>query len=165
MAQEIERKFLLTSDEWRTLVHKKLSIRQGYLCNNQHTSVRIRIQDQAANINIKSMTIGLSRAEYEYSIPVAEAQEMLDTLCDVSNQLHKDRYLLHYAGKLWEIDVFHGENEGLVVAEVELESESEVIDLPTWVGREVSTIKRYYNMCLCSNPYSKWTSLEKKSEE
>ncbi len=163
MAQEIERKFLVVSDDWRAMSHKKITMRQGYLCNNKHASVRIRIEDQSANINIKSMTIGISRAEYEYSIPVEEATRMLDTLCGTATQVHKERYLVKHAEKLWEVDVFLGENKGLVVAEVELEDVDEHIDLPSWVGQEVSTIERYYNMRLSYYPFSQWSKQEKST--
>ena len=122
--------------------------------------MRIRIEDQQANINIKSMTVGISRAEYEYSIPVDEATELLDSLC-AKPQIKKVRYLVKFANKLWEIDVFEGDNEGLVVAEVELESEDEVFDLPEWIGKEVSAYERYYNMRLTTYPHSQWTDKEK----
>lgn len=133
---------------------------QGYLCNNASSSVRIRIEDQLANINVKSMTLGISRAEYEYNIPLNEASELLDTLCK-KPQIKKQRYLVNYANKLWEIDVFEGDNQGLKVAEVELESEDEVIELPEWVGKEVSLHERYYNMRLTQYPYESWTDIEK----
>jgi len=160
MPQEIERKYLLASSEWKALSHKTIHMHQGYLCNNSQSSVRIRIEDKQANINIKSMTIGISRAEYEYSIPLEEASELLDTLCK-QPQIKKQRHLVNHAGKLWEIDVFEGDNEGLVVAEVELESEDEIIKLPEWIGKEVSQYERYYNMRLTQYPYSKWADGEK----
>ena len=163
MAQEIERKFLLCSDEWQAISYKKMLIRQGYLCNNEQASVRIRVEDNQANINIKSMNIGISRAEYEYSIPLNEALELLDTLCE-KPQIEKHRYLANFAGKRWEIDVFTGENTGLTVAEVELLSEDEEITFPGWVGREVSHLERYYNMRLVKYPYSQWSSLEKNPD-
>lgn len=163
MAQEIERKYLLNSDSWKALAHKKMSLHQGYLCNNSQSSVRIRIEDQQANINIKSMTIGISRAEYEYAIPVNEATELLNSLC-AKPQIKKDRYHVSYAGKLWEIDVFAGDNEGLIVAEVELKSEDEVVELPDWVDKEVSAYERYYNMRLAEYPFSQWSDKEKRGE-
>ena len=163
MGQEIERKYLLSSDAWKLLSHKTIHMHQGYLCNNEQSSVRIRIEDQSANINIKSMTVGISRAEYEYSIPVDEATELLDTLCKKS-QIQKERYLVNYAGKLWEIDVFAGDNAGLIVAEIELESEDELIELPEWVSKEVSHHERYYNMRLARYPYSQWSEAEKRGD-
>lgn len=163
MAQEIERKFLLSSDDWKVLTHKKMSLHQGYLCNNSQSSVRIRIEDQDANINIKSMTIGISRAEYEYSIPVDEATQLLNSLC-AKPQIKKYRYHVYFANKLWEIDVFLGENEGLIVAEVELESEDEIIELLVWIDKEVSAYERYYNMRLVQYPYSQWSECEKQAK-
>ena len=163
MPQEIERKFLLRSnneDDWKSKVSKKIRMQQGYLCNNSHSSVRVRIEDQQANINIKSMTIGITRAEYEYPVPVDEATELLESLCS-KPQIKKVRYLVKFAGKSWEIDVFEGDNEGLVVAEIELESEDEVFKLPEWIGKEVSAFERYYNMRLTTYPYSQWTDKEK----
>ena len=160
MAQEIERKYLLSSDAWKALSHKQTTLRQGYLCNNDKSSVRIRIEGQQANINIKSMTIGISRAECEYSIPLDEATELLNTLCKTP-QIQKTRYLVNFANKLWEIDVFEGDNKGLTVAEVELESEDEQIELPDWISKEVSAHERYYNMRLTDYPYSQWTKIEK----
>ena len=160
MGQEIERKYLVNSNAWKSLSHKATRMHQGYLCNNQQSSVRIRIEDKSANINIKSMTVGISRAEYEYSIPVDEAEELLDTLCK-KPQIQKERYLVNHASKLWEIDVFAGDNEGLIVAEVELESENETIELPQWISKEVSHHERYYNMRLTSYPYSQWSEAEK----
>jgi adenylate cyclase len=163
VAQEIERKYLLSSNSWKSLSHKKIRMHQGYLCNNHQSSVRIRIEDQSANINIKSMTVGISRAEYEYSIPVDEAAELLATLCK-KPQIQKERYLVNHADKLWEIDVFAGDNEGLVVAEIELESEDEAIELPEWIDKEVSHHDRYYNMRLTSYPYSQWSEAEKRGD-
>ncbi len=160
MPQEIERKYLLSSNAWKALSHQSIRMHQGYLCNNSQSSVRIRIENQAANINIKSMTVGISRAEYEYSIPVEEAKELLDTLCK-KPQVQKTRYLVSHSGKLWEIDEFKGDNKGLIVAEIELESEDEVIELPEWVGKEVSHHERYYNMRLAEYPYSQWSDNEK----
>ena len=166
MAQEIERKFLLRSDNediWKSIAFKEIHMHQGYLCNNYKSSVRIRIEDQHANINIKSMTVGISRAEYEYSIPVDEATELLNTLCS-KPQIKKVRYLVKFANKLWEIDVFEGDNKGLIVAEIELESEDEVFDLPEWIGKEVSAFERYYNMRLTTYPYLQWTDKEKQGD-
>ncbi len=160
MGQEIERKYLLRSEDWKALAHRKIKMHQGYLCNNTQTSVRIRIEDQQANINIKSMTVGISRAEYEYSIPVAEASELLQTLCK-KPQIQKTRYLVKHANKLWEIDAFEGDNAGLIVAEVELRSEDEQIEMPQWIDKEVSMHERYYNMRLTEYPYSEWSKNEK----
>ncbi len=161
MAREIERKFLVISDDWKASVYDKKYMRQGYICNSQQASVRIRIENQSANINIKSMSIGISRAEYEYPINLQDATEMLDTLCG-NPVVQKERFLVKHAGKVWEVDVFMSDNRGLIVAEVELDSETETIQLPSWVGREVSNQERYYNMRLAQYPYSCWTQDEKQ---
>jgi adenylate cyclase len=155
MATEIERKFLLVSDDWRHDADSGTRFRQGYLIGAEKASVRIRIEGERANINIKSATLGVRRQEYEYPIPMSEAEEMLDTLCE-QPQIEKTRYLVPYAGHTWEVDVFSGKNAGLVVAEVELKSEDETIALPPWVGEEVSDDTRYYNVCLVKHPYSEW---------
>ena len=155
MATEIERKFLVVSDSWRPVADSGTRFRQGYLIGAEKASVRIRIEGEEANINIKSATLGVRRQEYEYAIPLAEAEEMLDTLCE-KPQIEKTRYLVTVGNHTWEIDVFAGENEGLVVAEVELNSEDEAFELPDWAGREVSDDTRYYNVCLVKHPYSVW---------
>ena len=159
MAVEIERKFLLKNDQWRALVSRKMAISQGYLTEfdeNSKSSVRIRLQDNKANINVKSATLGISRSEYEYEVPVDEAREMLDTLC-VRPVIDKTRYIVELDGLVWEIDEFYGENEGLLVAEVELDSAAQAIELPNWIGEEVSEDSRYYNVSLLRHPFSMWS--------
>ena len=160
MATEIERKFLLVSTEWRALVSRSESFRQGYLSNNKRASVRVRIADASATLNIKGMTIGVQRLEYEYCLPLAEATELLDQLCEPP-LIEKTRHFVEFGGKLWEIDEFHGDNAGLIVAEVELESPDEVIPMPTWAGEEVSHKECYYNVCLTKYPYSQWSAEER----
>ena len=160
MAVEIEHKFLLISDEWRNLVSRSEVVRQGYLSNNPAASVRIRIANDQASLNIKGMTIGIHRPEYEYSIPWQDAVEMLNQLC-ARPLIEKTRHFLEFAGKTWEIDEFTGENLGLIVAELELTAISEYFQKPTWVGKEVSGIERYYNVSLLTYPYSQWTEAEK----
>lgn len=155
MAKEIERKFTVINDDWRASVNKSSRYRQGYLGKLEKASVRIRVQDDSANINIKSATLGISRQEYEYSIPLSDAQEMLNALCN-NPQIDKIRHFVEYGGKTWEIDEFFGDNEGLVVAEIELDSEDEVFDVPPWAGEDVSHDKRYYNVCLVEHPYKDW---------
>lgn len=155
MAIEIERKFLLCSDEWRSQVSKKRLMRQGYLSTNKNASVRVRLVEDKAQINIKSATLGMSRSEYEYEIPVPDAQEMLDNLCE-KPLIEKTRHYVIYAGHEWEIDEFTGDNSGLIVAEVELNDVAEKINKPAWVGQEVTEDKRYYNVCLVQNPYKEW---------
>ena len=155
MPLEIERKFLLKNEEWRKQADAGTAYRQGYLVGSKQASVRVRIEGEVARLNIKSATLGIRRQEYEYSIPVDEAEEMLDTLCE-QPQIEKIRYKLVHGTHLWEIDVFAGANAGLVVAEVELASEDESLELPTWVAEEVSDDPRYYNVSLVKHPYSAW---------
>jgi len=155
MATEIERKFLVTSDDWRDTADSGTRFRQGYLIGAEKASVRIRIEGEKANINIKSATLGVRRQEYEYEIPLAEAEEMLDTLCE-QPQIEKIRYHVPVGAHTWEVDVFAGDNEGLIVAEVELADEEESFEQPLWLGREVSDDTRYYNVCLTRYPYKDW---------
>lgn len=160
MALEIEHKFLVIADDWRDQVSRSEVFRQGYLSNNPQASVRVRIAGDKATLNIKGMTIGISRLEYEYPIPLAEAAELLDQLC-IPPLIDKTRHFVEYAGKVWEIDEFAGDNQGLIVAEVELEAEDEAFQHPAWAGADVSGIKRYYNVSLCSYPYAQWTDAER----
>ncbi|MGB0845938.1 MAG: CYTH domain-containing protein [Thiolinea sp.] len=160
MATEIEHKFLLVSDAWRSQVTRSVDFRQGYLSNNPSASVRVRIAGELATINIKGMTIGLQRPEYEYVIPISDAHEMLNQLC-IKPMIEKTRHFVEHAGKVWEIDEFSGDNSGLIVAELELNSESEVFALPEWAGADVSGIERYYNVALIAYPYAQWNEAEK----
>jgi len=155
MATEIERKFLVTSDSWRQEANGGTPFRQGYLIGSEKASVRIRIEGERANINIKSATLGVTRQEYEYAIPLDDAETMLDTLCE-QPQIEKTRYLVPHEGHTWEVDVFAGDNEGLIVAEIELADEDEAFARPSWLGEEVSDDTRYYNVCLVKHPYSEW---------
>lgn len=163
MAVEIERKFLIKTEEWRTSITKSMRLSQGYLSNNEQASVRIRIQDDDANINIKSMTIGIERQEYEYAIPLPDAELMLHQLC-FPPIIEKVRHHVEHEGHLWEIDEFGGENGGLIVAEIELQSVDELFTHPEWLGKEVSAHKRYYNVSLAQYPYSQWSACEKSGE-
>lgn len=160
MATEIERKFLLVSDEWRQWVSRSEVFRQGYLSNNPQASVRVRIADDTATLNIKGMTLGVQRPEYEYEIPLHDAAELLDQLC-IRPLIEKTRHFVEFGGNLWEIDEFHGDNAGLVVAEVELDSLDQVIAMPAWAGQDVSHLERYYNVRLTQYPYSRWTAEER----
>ena len=155
MATEIEKKFLVISDAWRTGCADAVRMRQGYLAGSNKSSVRVRIEGEHANLNIKSATLGIRRTEFEYPIPVEEAQEMLDKLAE-GPLVEKTRYHIQIGQHLWEIDVFEGDNSGLVVAEIELQDENEVFERPVWIGREVSGDKRYYNVCLSKYPYKDW---------
>ncbi len=155
MALEIERKFLLLSDAWKKLVSHSVSIRQGYLNQAKACSVRVRSANGRGWLNIKSATIGPQRHEYEYEIPFAEAEEMLESLCH-KPLIEKVRHFVDYGNHTWEIDVFEGDNEGLVVAEIELDDPVEEFSLPSWIGREVTENARYYNNFLAQNPFKSW---------
>lgn len=164
MALEVEHKFLVVSDEWRKHVFESKLMRQGYLSNNPHASVRVRIEGQEANINVKGMTIGIQRLEYEYPIPFADAAELLDKLC-TKPLIDKTRHLVEFAGKRWEVDEFAGENAGLIVAELELKQAGEAFEKPTWAGKDVSGIVRYYNVSLQKYPYAQWTAAEQQGQD
>jgi len=153
--KEIERKFLVDdrSDSRRSAEYSE--IRQGYLSIDKHRTVRVRIAGDAAYLTIKGITEGATRAEYEYPIPVAHAREMLDTLC-LRPLIEKRRYRVEYNGLIWEVDEFYGDNAGLIVAEVELESAQQMFDKPPWAGEEVTDDPRYYNANLVNHPYTKW---------
>ena len=155
MAIEIERKFLLANDNWRALVSKSIHYRQGYLNSDEHSSVRIRVSDDTAKINIKSATIGSQRHEYEYDIPAQDAHELLDTLCH-KPLVEKTRHLVVIKQHTWEIDEFAAENQGLIVAEIELSQVDEQFEKPEWVGKEVTEDIRYYNNQLAKQPFSNW---------
>lgn len=155
MALEIEHKFLLISDEWRRHIDKTVYYKQGYLSSTEHNSIRVRISDQHAWLNIKSAVIGTHRLEYEYEIPLTEANEILEQLCH-KPLIEKKRHFVHHGEHLWEIDEFLGENQGLIVAEIELSELNEEFQKPTWAGQEVTHDLRYYNNNLCKNPYKNW---------
>ena len=154
MPQEIERKFLLKNDGWRSMgIGTKY--RQGYLSTVSERTVRIRLINDQGYLTVKGISVAARRAEYEYEIPAGEASEMLDNLCE-HPLIEKRRYRVEYQGLIWEIDEFDGDNAGLVVAEVELEDENQVVHMPDWVGEEVTADPRYYNANLTTNPYSRW---------
>lgn len=155
MGIEIERKFLLKNDSWRAEADAGTPFRQGYFAGPQRASIRVRIEGMSANINIKSAELGIRRLEYEYEIPLEEAEQMLDSLCE-KPLIEKTRYHVSYAGFVWEVDVFEGENVGMVVAEIELPSEETTFDKPEWIGEEVSDDPRYYNVSLVTHPYCNW---------
>ncbi len=155
MASEIERKFLVRDESWREHARDPMRIRQGYVLAGPKASVRIRISGRRAWLNLKSATVGVSRAEFDYEIPLADAEQLMDSLCE-RPLIEKIRYFVDHAGHCWEVDVFEGENAGLVVAEIELASEDEAFESPSWAGREVSQDRRYYNAALVKLPYSRW---------
>jgi len=155
MATEIERKFLLKDDSWRDAIADSIYFKQGYLIGSEKASVRVRIEGDKANINIKSATLGITRKEYEYAIPFADADEVLNNLCE-NNFIEKIRHYVYIDEHKWEIDEFKAENKGLIVAEIELTDEQEVFRQPSWLGKEVSNEKKYYNSLLVNNPYKNW---------
>ena len=153
MAREIERKFLVASDEWRSLGTATRCL-QGYLSSAEQRVVRVRIIDDRGFLTIKGITEGLSRLEFEYPIPSDEARNLLD-LCE-KPLIEKTRTRIAIGKLVWEVDEFFGDNVGLIVAEVELEDENQAVDLPSWIGEEVSGDPRYFNSSLIRNPYSRW---------
>jgi adenylate cyclase len=155
MATEIEHKFLLRDDRWRSQVERSARMRQGYLTSDARCSVRVRIADGQGFLNLKSGALGIQRSEYEYPIPLAEAEEILDMLCE-KPLLEKTRHFLWFGEHLWEIDEFEGDNAGLIVAEVELSRSDEPFARPDWLGEEVSHDIRYYNSQLARHPYQTW---------
>lgn len=154
MGIEIERKFLLNGDDWRGLGQPTL-MRQGYLCADPARTVRVRIEGARAVVTIKGKSTGASRGEWEYAIPVPDAAELLEGLCE-QPLVEKIRHRIAHAGHVWEVDEFLGQNAGLIVAEIELGAEDEAFDKPDWIGREVTGDKRYYNSSLVRLPYARW---------
>lgn len=153
MPSEIERKFLVADDSWRD-GSAGVRICQGYLSQDADRTVRVRIAGEKAWLTIKGRSEGISRVEFEYEIPLVEARELLG-LC-LPSVIDKTRHEVLHAGHVWEVDVFHGDNEGLIVAEVELADELVSPELPGWVGPEVSDDARYFNSCLAVTPYANW---------
>lgn len=154
MGTEIERKFLVTGEGWRQLA-SGTAYRQGYIRTQNQTTVRVRRAGDRGYITIKGPTVGLARAEFEYEIPVEDADEMLTTLCD-RPLIEKRRYRIPVGEVTWEIDEFYGENQGLILAEVELTTADQPLDAPSWIGPEVSQDPRYFNSNLAERPYSRW---------
>ncbi|MDH5546035.1 MAG: CYTH domain-containing protein [Gammaproteobacteria bacterium] len=156
MAKEIERKFTVIHDGWKAQATASSRFRQGYMGNDDKASIRVRLENDRAFLNIKSATLGIQRHEYEYEIPVSDAEEMLDQLCR-KPLIEKVRHFVEFEGNTWEVDVFEGDNAGLVVAEIELEDEQETFSVPDWAGEDVSHDTRYYNVCLVKHPYKDWS--------
>ena len=154
MGIEIERKFLLAGDAWRGLGQAVL-LRQGYLSSTRERVVRVRIEGEQAMLTIKGANVGATRSEWEYPIPLADAAELLDGLCE-QPLIEKYRHRIEHAGMVWEVDEFLGANAGLVVAEIELASEDQPFEKPEWIGAEVSGDARYYNANLIRHPFSQW---------
>lgn len=158
MATEIERKFLVADDRWRDEARRcgpGVAMRQGYLSGVGGPTVRVRIAGDRAWLTVKGPTVGLSRAEFEYAVPRADAEHMLDHLC-AGPQIEKIRWKIRRGGHTWEIDEFSGANRGLIVAEIELQREDERFERPPWLGREVTGDGRYANSSLARWPYSGW---------
>jgi adenylate cyclase len=154
MSKEIERKFLVRDNTWRGQDGGK-RYRQGYLSTVKERTVRVRTTGDKGFITIKGISVGATRSEYEYDIPLADANEMLDRLCE-RPLVEKTRYRVSHEGLVWEIDEFEGVNRGLIIAEVELEDETQSVTLPGWIGQEVTGDARYFNANLVANPFSQW---------
>ena len=150
---EIERKYLVINNNYKSGTPIRIS--QGYICSEEDRVVRVRIKSDKAYLTIKNATIGFARNEYEYEIPVADAEAMLHNTCQ-QPIIDKTRYIIKHKGHTWEIDEFHGDNEGLVIAEIELENKNQQFELPDFIGEEVNGDDRYYNACLFKNPYKMW---------
>ena len=154
MGLEIERKFLLKNNSWKKEIKETIFIRQGYLNSKVERTVRIRIQGEQGVLTIKGKNQNVTRKEFEYQIPLDDALHLI-SMCE-KPIIEKTRFLISSNRCTWEIDVFNGENKGLVIAEIELSSEKESFDIPNWLGKEVSSESKYYNSSLITNPYSKW---------
>jgi adenylate cyclase len=158
--REIERKFLVANDGWRVGADRGRSFRQAYLAETDRAAIRVRISDgKDAVVTIKSARAGLSRSEFEYAVPVADAEAM--TELRQGSVLQKTRFRAPHAGRTWEVDVYDGENAGLVIAEIEIESETATVDLPPWLGREVTGERRFYAAQLAQHPFRSWGEAER----
>lgn len=154
MGKEIERKFLLTGDEWRKLAQGTM-YRQGYLNSAKERTVRVRTVGEKAFLTIKGITVGATRVEYEYEIPFADCNALLDNLAE-KPLIEKKRYKVRADPFVWEVDEFFGDNAGLIVAEIELQSEDQHFEKPSWIGEEVTGDHRYFNSNLIKHPFTKW---------
>jgi adenylate cyclase len=164
MAIEIERKFLVSGDAWRRTVSRSERFGQGYLATTPSSSIRVRLGGERAWIGIKGRIVGMSRPEYEYEIPAADASEILREYC-AAGRIDKIRHWVEVGGRAWEIDEFLGANAGLVVAELEIESETAEFERPAWLGREVTNDARYYNASLAVRPFGAWAGPEQGEGE
>ena len=151
---EIERKFLVKNQDWEKLIVEKRSIQQGYLNTDKSCNVRVRIMNAAAFITIKGKRINTARPEFEYEIPLNDAESILKL--SKNSIIKKTRYTVNHKGQIWEIDQFEGDNQGLVIAEIELKQKDEAISLPNWIGTEISNDDRFYNLSLSVNPFKNW---------
>ncbi|KRT56191.1 CYTH domain-containing protein [endosymbiont of Ridgeia piscesae] len=155
MGLEIERKFLVKNDKWKSDVVSEQAIKQGYIANLPNASVRVRLKGEKALLTLKGAAKGISRSEFEYSIPRSEGEAMLVELVD-GPVIDKIRYRVRCGAHIWDLDLFHGDNAGLVMAEIELQQENESFQMPEWAGEEVSDDPRYYNASLVKHPYKSW---------
>ena len=159
MGVEIERKFLVQGTAWQT-GRSGIVYRQGYLCSDPQRTVRVRLAGTQGFLTIKGASTGASRLEFEYPIPADEAMQLLGELCR-KPLIEKIRYRVPHAGMVWDVDEFLGDNRGLVLAEIELEHEAQTVELPPWVGQEVTGDRRFYNSCLAEQPLSSWPAQER----
>jgi adenylate cyclase len=159
MSFEIERKFLVHGDDWQRLATGRSSIRQAYLSSNGKASIRVRIKgDGTATLSIKSRPVDLRRLELEYAIPTLEAEALMQLR--QGSVIEKVRYVIPHGELAWEVDVFEGDNLGLVIAEIELRHERQQIELPPWIGTEVTGQQQYYNSALVQRPFCSWSQRE-----
>jgi adenylate cyclase len=165
MKLEIERKFLVLGDAWRSAAARSETMQQGYLAGPPaaRCSVRVRVAGEQAFLNIKAATPGIARDEYEYAIALADAQRMLATLA--GDVVEKRRHYVDVDGHLFEVDEFAGSNQGLLVAEIELDRADQAFPRPAWLGAEVSALARYYNLNLATHPYSRWSLAERNADD
>ncbi|MFK8005275.1 MAG: CYTH domain-containing protein [Saprospiraceae bacterium] len=154
MPKEIERKFLLKNDNWKPQFTTRTIIKQGYLSTKKERTVRVRVLGEKGFLTIKGKTVGMTRLEFEYEIPVQEAKELLQ-LCE-KPLIEKERFIVLMGKLKWEIDIFEGDNEGLELAEVELENEEQEVEIPEWIGEEVTFDNRYFNSSLVKLPFKNW---------
>ena len=161
MGLEIERKFLLAGNAWRALTTGSRRYCQGYLCADSKRAVRVRIAGESAFLTIKGGGAGVSHLEFEYPLPLEDAKTLLEQLAE-KPLIEKTRHFVPYGGLIWEVDEFFGLNEGLILAELELKSESQPFEKPAWIGEEVTADPRYYNASLVKNPYRDWSGGQKR---
>ena len=155
MGVEIERKFLVNKEKWALVEKPKGNhFRQGYLVTDPTKTIRVRITDSSSYLTIKGISVGATRQEFEYEIPKVDAEQLLNQFA--VSDVKKIRYEILFDGKIWEVDEFLGENLGLLLAEIELENESDIVELPDWIEREVTNEENYYNSNLSINPFLKW---------
>ena len=154
MKVEIERKFLVKNQDWEKLIVEKHSIQQGYLNTDKSCNVRVRIMNTMAFLTIKGKRVNTVRPEFEYEIPLNDAESILKL--SKNSIIKKTRYTVNHKGQIWEIDQFEGDNQGLVIAEIELKQKYEAISLPNWIGTEISNDDRFYNLSLSVNPFKNW---------